>query len=199
MAKTIKGRVQHPAYKAAALAAKNPVLLKGEVVYEADTGKHKLGDGATPWNALKYAGGGEFEGNIPAERVTQDAAHRFVSDTEKSAWNSKAAEDLANVSLGKLFSTNGYYKAPDGLLLQWGYNTGGDSTGTITVYFPITFYAVPYCVIATVAFGAKTGVASASVNSKTAAYFTARKSYAESAGANPAGEPLYWLAIGRWK
>ena len=30
MAKTIKGRVQHPAYKAAALAAKNPVLLKGE-------------------------------------------------------------------------------------------------------------------------------------------------------------------------
>ena len=143
--------------------------------------------------------GGDFEGNIPAERVEQDGGHLFVSDTEKSMWNNKAAKDLANVSLEKLFSTNGYYKAPDGILLQWGYNTGGDSTGTITVYFPITFYAVPYCVITTVAFGAKTGVASASVNSKTASYFIARKSYAESAGAHPAGEPIYWFAIGRWK
>lgn len=199
MADNINGRIQHPAYNAATLAIKNPVLLKGEVVYEADTGKHKLGDGATPWNALPYAGGGDFEGNIPAERVEQDGGHLFVSDTEKSMWNNKAAKDLANVSLEKLFSTNGYYKAPDGILLQWGYNTGGDSTGTITVYFPITFYAVPYCVITTVAFGAKTGVASASVNSKTASYFIARKSYAESAGAHPAGEPIYWFAIGRWK
>ena len=98
-----------------------------------------------------------------------------MSDTEKSAWNNKAAKDLANVSLGKLFSTNGYYKAPDGLLLQWGYNTGSDSTGTTTIYFPTTFYAVPYSVVTTVAFGAKTGVASASVNSKTASYFIARK------------------------
>ena len=58
MAKTIKGRVQHPAYTAAALKAKNPVLLKGEVVYESDTTLHKVGDGATPWNALAYARGG---------------------------------------------------------------------------------------------------------------------------------------------
>lgn len=187
-------------YTAAALTAENPVLLAGEVVYESDTGRHKLGDGVKGWNALPYAGGGgNFEGNIPAERVEQDGRHLFVSDTEKSAWNNKAAKDLANVSLGKLFSTNGYYKAPDGLLLQWGYNTGSDSTGTTTIYFPTTFYAVPYSVVTTVAFGAKTGVASASVNSKTASYFIARKSYAQNAGVNPAGEPLYWIAIGRWK
>ena len=186
-------------YTAAALTAENPVLLAGEVVYESDTGRHKLGDGVKGWNALPYAGGGNFEGNIPAERVEQDGRHLFVSDTEKSAWNNKAAKDLANVSLGKLFSTNGYYKAPDGLLLQWGYNTGSDSTGTTTIYVPTTFYAVPYSVVTTVAFGAKTGVASASVNSKTASYFIARKSYAQNAGVNPAGEPLYWIAIGRWK
>ena len=193
------GRIQHPKYTAAALKAANPLLLDGEVVYESDTGRHKIGDGVKGWNALPYAGGGNFEGNIPAERVEQDGRHLFVSDTEKSAWNNKAAKDLANVSLGKLFSTNGYYKAPDGLLLQWGYNTGSDSTGTTTIYFPTTFYAVPYSVVTTVAFGAKTGVASASVNSKTASYFIARKSYAQNAGVNPAGEPLYWIAIGRWK
>ena len=60
MAKTIKGRVQHPAYTAAALKAKNPVLLKGEVVYESDTTLHMVGDGATPWNALAYARGGDL-------------------------------------------------------------------------------------------------------------------------------------------
>ena len=52
--------------------------------------------------------GGDFEGNIPAERVEQDGGHLFVSDTEKSTWNNKAAKDLANVSLEKSFSTNGY-------------------------------------------------------------------------------------------
>lgn len=60
MAKTIKGRVQHPVYTAAELKAKNPVLLKGEVVYESDTTLHKVGDGVTPWNALAYARGGDL-------------------------------------------------------------------------------------------------------------------------------------------
>lgn len=60
MAKTIKGRVQHPVYTAAELKAKNPVLLKGEVVYESDMTLHKVGDGVTPWNALAYARGGDL-------------------------------------------------------------------------------------------------------------------------------------------
>lgn len=41
-------------YTAAALAAANPVLLKGEVVYESDTRKRKIGDGITAWNNLPY-------------------------------------------------------------------------------------------------------------------------------------------------
>lgn len=58
MSKTIQSRIQHSVYTAAVLKAKNPVLLKGEVVYESDTRKHKVGDGSTSWNALPYAGGG---------------------------------------------------------------------------------------------------------------------------------------------
>ena len=96
MSKTIQSRIQHPVYTAAVLKAKNPVLLKGEVVYESDTRKHKVGDGSTAWNALPYAGGGgDFEGPISASNVTQDANHRFVTDTEKSSWNNKAARDAA--------------------------------------------------------------------------------------------------------
>lgn len=45
-------------YTAAALAATNPVLFAGEVVYESDTSRHKIGDGVKAWNALPYAGGG---------------------------------------------------------------------------------------------------------------------------------------------
>ena len=66
MNKTIQSRIQHPVHTAATLTAKNPVLLKGEVVYESDTRKHKIGDGATAWNALSYAGGGNFEGPVSA-------------------------------------------------------------------------------------------------------------------------------------
>ena len=47
-------RIQHPRYTAAALKAANPLLLDGEVVYEADTGRHKIGDGVNKWTELPY-------------------------------------------------------------------------------------------------------------------------------------------------
>jgi hypothetical protein len=39
---------------AANWALGNPVLADGEEGYERDTGKRKVGDGATAWNALPY-------------------------------------------------------------------------------------------------------------------------------------------------
>ncbi len=48
------GRIQHPKYTAAALKAANPLLLDGEVVYESDTGRHKIGDGVNKWTELPY-------------------------------------------------------------------------------------------------------------------------------------------------
>ena len=105
MSKTIQSRIQHPVYTAAVLKAKNPVLLKGEVVYESDTRKHKVGDGSTSWNALPYAGGGGIlRGPISASNVTQDANHRFVTDTEKTTWNGKASTTVATQSANGLMS-----------------------------------------------------------------------------------------------
>lgn len=43
---------------AANWAAVNPVLLNGELGAERDTGRLKLGDGASDWNTLGYLGGG---------------------------------------------------------------------------------------------------------------------------------------------
>lgn len=56
-------RVQHPKYAAAALKAANPLLLDGEIVYESETGRRKMGDGVNAWNGLPYLADGEA---IPA-------------------------------------------------------------------------------------------------------------------------------------
>jgi len=40
------------------------VLLAGEFAYETDTGKLKIGDGVTVWNALPYFGGSTTTGSV---------------------------------------------------------------------------------------------------------------------------------------
>ena len=200
MAKTLKGRTQNPAYTAAVLKAKNPVLLKGEIVYESDTTRHKIGNGTTAWNALPYAKG-DFDGPLAAEKVTQDATHRFVSDTEKTAWNGKAAKDLSNVTLTKLFSDNGYYKAPDGLMFQWGSFTANGNKSGKTVYFPTTFAYTPYAVLNTPiqASDSPATVAVAFVLNYTTAYFTAKGVWANSGSQGYGQESYRYIAVGRWK
>jgi hypothetical protein len=39
---------------AAALTATNPVIADGQIVYETDTGRIKIGDGVTAWTSLRY-------------------------------------------------------------------------------------------------------------------------------------------------
>lgn len=37
------------------MGKENPVLLKGEIGYEEETGKYKIGDGLSAWNDLDYS------------------------------------------------------------------------------------------------------------------------------------------------
>ncbi len=202
MAKTLKGRTQHPAYTAAVLKAKNPVLLKGEVVYESDTTRHKVGDGTTAWNALPYAKG-DFDGPLAADKVSQDAAHRFVSDTEKTAWNGKAAKDLSNVTLTKTFSQNGYYKAPDGLMFQWGRlgtAPSGTSYSSRSVRFPTSFTATPFAVLITIEGQGDDTVEAGGVTGITVSGFYIKPRYIRDGGdQGNSGMAFQWIAIGRWK
>lgn len=294
-------------YTAAALAAANPLLLKGEVVYESDTRKRKVGDGISKWNDLAYDAGGDlpkmtpvagadsvadflgtsapitdvlqkviaataigkvrmvrfgglqcmvwyiegtttvgvfgfvaennaiafgsvddsefpagiFESTdeeiaavvsyacsfisltaIPASYISTNTLYQFASATEKSTWNNKAAKDLSNVSLTKLFSENGYYKAPDGMMFAWG--TRSNQTTSITVYFPTSFYAKPYAIITTpTAFG-DAAVEVAAADPVSASYFTMRPRYIKRLSNGQAeygnsGCTFQYLAIGRWK
>lgn len=48
---------------AATWTSLNDILLDGEIGYEKDTGRYKIGDGATGWNALEYSGAGRADLN----------------------------------------------------------------------------------------------------------------------------------------
>jgi hypothetical protein len=47
-------RLRHPTFEASVWADKNPLLQRGEIGYEVDTHKVKVGDGVTYWNDLPY-------------------------------------------------------------------------------------------------------------------------------------------------
>lgn len=53
---TLKTRIQLRNDEAVTWIEKNPVLLKGEMGIEIDTGKIKIGDGTKAWNELNYSG-----------------------------------------------------------------------------------------------------------------------------------------------
>lgn len=65
-------RVQVRRKTAAEWTSTNEVLLDSEWGYEHDTGKIKIGDGATAWNALAYWGGGGGD-TIQVETFTSTA------------------------------------------------------------------------------------------------------------------------------
>ena len=186
-----------------------------------------------------------------ATEVTPDATHRFVTDTEKSTWNGKAegnhnhdstyqpkgsyaaashshsASDITEVtnkkfmtdaeknalsSLGttyaksdfsnvgtKSLGQNGYYKFPDGLLIQWGKKTSGTYSGTI--YFPSSFYDTNYSLHLTCNNG-NTGNDSswiANYTSVSSSSFGYNNKYQQAANAGSNTASFYWFAIGRWK
>lgn len=360
----MKGRLQLPMYTAAALVAANPLLLEGEVVYESDTRKKKVGDGVNKWNDLAYdAGGGDninttplgsiawllvdiapegYEplwdghtitraqypdffaklvdtnklptltsasydsrvasygscasfvkvnsdtvrlprlltymraggvlgneyndqivnitgvlGNALMDSASGSGAFRTSTDTSgagggqganlykkkatfdasnvvrtgsevqpksfsarpflkcadvsrplteeqtseiKAQIANKANSDLSNVTLAKLLSTSGYYKAPDGLLIQWGYAT--TNSATPTVYFPTSFYVTPFIVIGSIKYSASNPPKTFSVSTTGmyTSYATFLKNFSTEGDTNSAvSEPFYWIAIGRWK
>jgi hypothetical protein len=56
-ATTVNVQMQQRRDTAAGWTSANPTLLNGEFGYETDTGKFKVGDGATAWNSLGYIPG----------------------------------------------------------------------------------------------------------------------------------------------
>ena len=80
----IKVRMQQRRDTAAGWVSANSVLLNGELGFEPDTYKYKLGDGSTVWNSLAYASSPDklIEGNTEAEVVDTGSDGHFKVTTE---------------------------------------------------------------------------------------------------------------------
>ena len=78
-------------------AARNPILLSGEIGFETDTGNQKIGNGIQGWNKLHYYGSpghwGEFSSN-----ANQSATAN--TPTEVTYTNTDAAGDGVRIELG---------------------------------------------------------------------------------------------------
>lgn len=109
-------RLRHPTFPAAEWTAKNPLLQRGEIGFEIDTHKAKVGDGTTYWNSLPYAMVAETEwGHIVGDindqtdlkdaldglqgQITdnKDAIDNHIADTNNPHSVTKAQVGLGNV------------------------------------------------------------------------------------------------------
>ncbi|RGQ56085.1 gp53-like domain-containing protein, partial [Bacteroides sp. AF27-33] len=96
-------------------------------------------------------------------------------------------------------SQNGYYKLPDGLMIQWGKKAGGSSyQGTITL--PLSFYDDYYSLACSAIKGNTIDLSSWVVNylKKTKSSFNYICTYAAEGNGQSSSE-FHWIAIGRWK
>ena len=111
----------------------------------------------------------------------------------------KAAKDLSNVTLTKALSSNGYYKAPDGLMFQWGISPGG----AYQYYFSPAFIAKPFGCFLTANYGNGNVITAASYVELTAQYLRYQSRWAnltdKNGGLASSTETVHWLVIGRWK
>ena len=70
----------------ASWAATNPILLKGEIGFESDTGNEKIGNGVEGWNKLHYYGSpghwGEFSSNANQSAVADTPTEVTYNHTD---------------------------------------------------------------------------------------------------------------------
>lgn len=91
--KTLHGRQQQKRDTASNWVTNNPILLAGEIGFESDTNKIKIGDGVTNWNDLSYINGSS-DGDIILLAGTEDDPINFYEDIE----------------MGKIYLISGYIK-----------------------------------------------------------------------------------------
>lgn len=94
MTTTVTAKIQLRHGTAAQWTSANPVLLSGEVGYETDTQKQKLGDGVTAWNSLSYYHDPDLISDHGALTGLSDDDHsQYHNDTRGDARYSLLAHD----------------------------------------------------------------------------------------------------------
>jgi len=138
----------------------NPVLASGELGYETNTGKFKIGNGSTAWNSLSYTVNAAMSG-VTLNDVG-DVTITSAADGDFLRWNGTAwVNDAVNLSTDTIGSYVQSLVAGNGITLT--NNSGEGATPTIAVtsntFAPIdspTFTGTVTLPDNTVALGTKT-------------------------------------------
>lgn len=109
---TITARVQQRRDTAANWTAANPVLLAGEVGWETDTGKAKLGDGTTVWASLAYisalgSGGGGISDGDKGDITVSGSGATWTIDNDAVTYAKMQNVSAASRLLGRGDSGSG--------------------------------------------------------------------------------------------
>ena len=86
----------------------NPILVEGEMGIESDTGLFKFGDGITPWNNLRYAGGGGSGGQVDTtltkvgQAADAAATGKAIQEVDEKMFTGTIAEYQIAYRAGKI-------------------------------------------------------------------------------------------------
>lgn len=122
---------------AANWSEKNPILGKGEMGVEIDTGRFKFGDGATAWSDIKKYGGVIVAGSTKNGKISIDGVDTTVytlpTADEITLGGVKSSSGINNVSInsGGFMSIN-YVSTADKLSTARTISVSGDATGSTT-------------------------------------------------------------------
>jgi microcystin-dependent protein len=101
---TIYNTIQLRRGTAASWTAANPVLSQGEMAYETDTGRLKIGDGLTHWASLVY-----YPSIYSSEWVQQNAVFTYISGTQFSAVGNVTSSFPAGIRIQAIVSAGTIY------------------------------------------------------------------------------------------
>ncbi len=145
---------------------------------------------------LAVTGVSTFSGNIAVTgrlTTTTNVATNTVTANTISVVNGSVSTNTFTLGASDLTAGHGYARLPNGLLMQWGANTGTvNNATTATVSFPATFTTL-YSVQVTIANSQSTATALGGVvNASSTSSFTWKSTLASTA----ASSRIFWLAIG---
>ena len=108
-----------------------------------------------------------------------------------------AKSDFSNV-ITKSLSQNGYYKFPDGFLIQWGYFSGGTANNQ-SINFPLSFKSCFSLAFSSTTDNTNNSIWSVNYAAIYASYFTVYRRYPDAGTIANSSQSFRWIAIGTWK
>lgn len=135
--KELKVRVKHAYLSTTEWVSKNPILQAGELGFESNTRKYKIGDGITKWNSLSYASG---SGDIIVDST--------LSPTSTNPLQNKAIYSALGDKLDKTGTADSAKKDSAGNIISSTYiktinNIKPDSDGNVNISVSSGDYTLP--------------------------------------------------------